>query len=191
MVTMPTGNIRDVLRLAMKGTPFMEGTISLNAKIDIPPLSGTVKQKLLLDGNFAISQGRFLQSKIQDQIDSFSRRGQGRPKDPEIVDIPSGLGGSFKLINQVITFQSLAFAVPGAGVDLTGSYDLDKDDLDFHGTLKLQAKVSETFSGWKRWVLKPVDPFFAKQGAGTLIHIEVTGTSKDPKFGRDRGKTGS
>jgi hypothetical protein len=88
----------------------------------------------------------------------------------------------------VISFRSLSFAVPGAGVDLTGNYDLDKDDLDFHGTLKLQAKVSETFTGWKRWALKPVDPFFAKQGSGTLIHIEVTGSSKDPQFGRDHGK---
>ena len=61
-------------------------------------------------------------------------------------------------------------------------------NVDLHGTLKLQAKVSETMTGWKRWVLKPVDPFFSKQGAGTLLHIQVTGTSKDPKFGRERGK---
>ena len=94
-------------------------------------------------------------------------------------------------MNQIITFRSLSFAVPGAGVDLTGRYDLDKDDLDFHGTLKLQAKISQTFTGWKRWALKPADPFFAKQGAGTLIHIQITGTSKDPQFGRDRGKKDS
>ena len=31
----------------------------------------------------------------------------------------------------------------------------------------------------------------SKQGAGTLIHIQVTGTSKDPQFGRDRGKKDS
>lgn len=190
-VTIPSGNIRDLLRLAMKGSPFMEGAVLLKARIDIPPFSGRVKEKLLLDGNFEISQARFLASEIQDKIDNFSRRGQGEPKNPEIVDIPSGLAGSFNLMNQIITFRSLSFAVPGAGVDLTGRYDLDKDDLDFHGTLKLQAKVSQTFTGWKRWALKPADPFFAKQGAGTLIHIQVTGTSKDPQFGRDRGKKDS
>jgi len=43
-------------------------------------------------------------------------------------------------------------------------------------------------TGWKRWVLKPIDPFFSKQGAGTLLRIQVVGTSKEPKFGRDRGK---
>ena len=78
--------------------------------------------------------------------------------------------------------------MPGAGVDLTGDYNLGSDALDFHGTLRLEAKVSETMTGWKRWLLKPVDPFFAKKGAGTLLKIQVTGTSKEPKFGRDRGK---
>jgi hypothetical protein len=88
----------------------------------------------------------------------------------------------------MVTFQSLSFAVPGSGVDLAGTYDLDRDTLDFHGTLRLQAKVSQTMTGWKRWVLKPIDPFFSKQGAGTLLRIQVVGTSKEPKFGRDRSK---
>ena len=118
----------------------------------------------------------------------LSRRGQGKPKAEEIVEVPSGLAGSFNLVNEVVTFRSLSFGVPGAGVDLAGSYNIKKDDIDFHGTLKLQAKVSETMTGWKRWVLKPVDPFFSKQGAGTLVHIQVVGTSKGPQFGRDHGK---
>jgi hypothetical protein len=42
-------------------------------------------------------------------------------------------------------------------------------------------------SGWKRWALKPVDPFFAKRGAGTFLKIKVDGTSREPKFGLDRG----
>jgi len=42
-------------------------------------------------------------------------------------------------------------------------------------------------TGWKRWVLKPVDPFFSKEGSGTLLRIQVVGSSKEPKFGRERG----
>jgi hypothetical protein len=187
-VAMPSGNLRDLLTLAMKGPPFMEGRISLKTRIDIPPLSGKVSKKLHLDGTFQISQSRFLRSKIQDRIDALSRRGQGKPRDEEIVEVPSGMAGAFKLENEIITFNPISFAVPGAGVDLTGSYNLKKEDVDFHGTLKLQAKVSQTMTGWKRWVLKPVDPFFSKQGAGTFLHIQVTGTSKDPKFERERGK---
>jgi hypothetical protein len=187
-VSMPSGNIHDLLSLAMKGTPFMRGKISLNTTIDIPPLTGSVREKLLLDGQFQLSQARFLKSTVQDQIDTLSRRGRGQPGNTDISGVVSLMAGKFTLANEMVTFQSLSFAVPGSGVDLTGTYDLDRDTLDFHGTLRLQAKVSETMTGWKRWVLKPIDPFFSKQGAGTLLRIQVVGTSKEPKFGRDRGK---
>jgi AsmA-like C-terminal region len=186
-VSMPRGNLRDILTLAMRSPPFMQGQIFLKTTIEIPPLTGKVREKLLLDGQFEISRGRFLRSTIQKQIDSLSRRGQGQPQNEEIGAVVSVMGGRFKLENEVITFQSLSFAVPGAGVDLTGSYDLDQDALDFHGTLRLRATVSQTMTGWKRWALKPVDPFFSKEGSGTLLNIQVVGTSKEPNFGRDRG----
>ena len=187
-VSMPSGNIQDLLSLAMKGTPFMRGKIALNSKIDIPPLTGSVREKLLLDGQFQLSQARFLKSTVQDQIDTLSRRGRGQPNNTDISGVVSLMAGKFTLANEMVTFESLSFAVPGSGVDLAGTYNLDRDTLDFHGTLRLQAKVSETMTGWKRWVLKPIDPFFSKQGAGTLLRIQVVGTSKEPKFGRDRGK---
>jgi hypothetical protein len=185
-VDMPKGNLRDILTLAMKGDPFMEGQIDLKTKIDIPPLSGKVKEKLLLDGQFEITRGRFLRSSIQDQIDTLSRRGQGQPKNMEIDEVVLAMGGRFKMEDETITFESLSFAVPGSGIDLAGSFDLNRDVLDFHGTLKLDAKVSQTMTGWKRWLLKPIDPFFSKKGAGTFLRIQVVGSSKKPQFGRDK-----
>jgi hypothetical protein len=181
-VMMPKGNLLDLLGLAMKGAPFMEGQIFLQTRIDIPPLTRKVREKLVLDGQFDISQAKFLRSKIQDRIDELSRRGQGEPKNEEIDQVISGMAGTFHLQNEVIAFKALSFAIPGAGVDLTGTYNLDNDDLDFRGALKLAAKVSQTMSGWKRWALKPVDPFFSKNGAGTFLRIKVIGTAKEPKF---------
>jgi hypothetical protein len=186
-VSMPQGYLKDVLRLAMKGDPFMEGRLSMKTKIVIPPLSGSVQEKLLLDGRFEISQGKFLRSKIQDQIDGLSRRGQGQPGNHEIDEVISRMEGKFKLEDQVITFKTLAFAVPGAAVNLSGDYDLDADKLAFFGALGLRATVSQTMTGWKRWVLKPVDPFFAKNGNGTFLRIKVEGSSQNPSFGRDPG----
>lgn len=186
-VTMRDGNLTDLLRLGVKGQPSMEGRVSMTTKIDIPPLTGAVKEKLLLDGRFELSQSKFLKSSIQDQIDSLSRRGQGKPGNHEIEEVVSNMTGTFRLEDQVITFRSLFFNVPGAAVQLAGNYDLDADRLDFHGALALQAKVSQTMAGWKRWVLKPVDPLFAKNGAGTFLHIKVEGGSQSPNFGLDRG----
>jgi hypothetical protein len=186
-VNMPNGDLRDLLRLSMKGPPFMEGVINMQSSIVIPPLTTRVKQKLLLDGTFDLHDAKFLKSTVQDQIDQLSRRGQGRPKDQEIDEVVSKMEGAFHLENQVITFRSLAFEVPGASVSVTGDYDLLHDTLDFHGALKLDAKLSETMTGWKRWLLKPADPFFAKNGAGTYAKIKIEGDAHHPKFGLDHG----
>jgi hypothetical protein len=183
---MPAGNLTDVLTLAMKGEPFMSGIVKLDTKIAIPPLDGKVKEKLELDGTFEVTGGKFLRSKIQDQIDGLSRRGQGKPTNKEIDEVVSRMSGDFELDDQVISFRTLAFAVAGAVINLNGSYDMGGDKLDFHGALSLDAKVSQTQSGWKRWVLKPVDPFFSKNGAGTYLKIKIEGGAKEPKFGLDR-----
>jgi hypothetical protein len=187
-VSMPRGNLPDLLRLAMKGPPFMEGRVSLKTKIDIPPLASKVREKLRLEGSFELADAKFLRSQIQDQIDGLSRRAQGQPNNPQIDEVVSGMRGVFTVENEAIAFKSLVFTVPGANIRLAGGYDLDRDALDFHGTLRLRARVSQTMTGWKRWALKPVDPIFAREGAGTWLRIKVAGSSREPKFGLDRGR---
>ncbi len=76
---MPRGNMRDLLTLAMKDPPLMDGRIRLNTLIDIPPLGGNVRQRLNLAGRFTIEDVKFLRPKIQEAVDNFSRRAQGQP----------------------------------------------------------------------------------------------------------------
>ena len=68
---------------------------------------------------------------------------------------------------------------------MTGDYSLDGRKFDFHGTARLDAKLSQMTTGWKSILLKPVDPFFSKDGAGTEVPIKVTGTESEPRFGLD------
>jgi len=184
-VHIPQGNLADLLRLTTKGAPFMEGQVRLDTKIEIPPLTGKVKEKLILVGQFEVSGGRFLRSTIQNQIDNLSRKGQGAPGDQEIDQVVSYMAGEFHLENEAMTFRELSFGVPGASIQLAGTYGLDSNLIDFHGILRLQAKVSQTMKGWKRWALRPIDPFFSKRGAGTFLRIAVTGSAAHPKFGLD------
>ncbi len=184
-VSMPSGNLHDLLRLAMKNPALVDGQLLLETNIEIPPLENKVRQKLVLDGRFELSEGKFSKSTVQEQIDMLSRRGQGAPTNAQIDEVVSYMGGEFRLENELLTFRSLIFGVPGAHVQLAGNYNLGTDFLDFHGNLRLRAKVSETMSGWKRWALKPVDPFFAKRGAGTFLLIKVDGSSHHAKFGLD------
>ncbi len=51
----------------------------------------------------------------------------------------------------------------------------------------MQAKLSHMVTGWKSVLLKPVDPFFSKNGAGTDLPVKVTGTRAEPHVGLDFG----
>jgi hypothetical protein len=99
--------------------------------------------------------------------------------------VPSDLQGKFDLRNGILSFSSLHFLIPGTHADMTGRYSLDGNTFDFHGTLKLDAKLSQMTTGWKSILLKPVDPFFHKNGAGTELPFKVTGTKEAPHFGLD------
>jgi len=186
-VFIPNGHLTDVLRLAMKGEQtFMTGLLNLKARVVVPPLSGKVIEKLRLKGQFGVRDGRFLRSTIQDKIDQISRQAQGQPKNQEIDEVVSTMSGRFTMANEFITFEELAFGIPGADLSLTGNYNLENEELDFRGDVRLKAKLSQTQSGWKRWALKPVDPFFSKNGAGTYSKIKIDGTRKQPHFARTK-----
>ena len=58
----------------------------------------------------------------------------------------------------------------------------------FTASLRLDAKLSQMTTGWKSILLKPVDRFFTKHGAGTEVPFKVTGTHDEPHFGLDFGQ---
>ena len=49
----------------------------------------------------------------------------------------------------------------------------------------MQATVSAMVGGWKGLLLKPVDRYFEKDGAGTEVPIQINGTRENPQFGVD------
>ncbi|HXJ43025.1 MAG TPA: hypothetical protein VNH18_27335, partial [Bryobacteraceae bacterium] len=186
-VHMRDGDLRDILRLAMKKAPFMQGAFGLDAKIAVPPLSGKVREKLLLNGNFTIVKGMFRNDAVQDKVDELSRRGQGEPTNAAIDDVAYNMRGRFDMRGEVMRLTDISFRVPGAAVRLNGTYDLGADNVDFHGELRLDAKVSQTMTGWKRWAAIPLNPLFAKDGAGTLLKIQISGNAGHPVIGKDKG----
>jgi hypothetical protein len=120
----------------------------------------------------------------------LSLRSQGKPKQAQQhseEDVPVDLRGVFTLADGLLSFSFLHFLIPGTHVDMTGTYSLDGQEFDFRGKARLDAKVSQMTTGWKSILLKPVDPFFSKEGAGTEVPIRITGTESEPRFGLDFG----
>jgi hypothetical protein len=191
VVVIEKGKIEDLLKLAIRtDPPIITGLVRLKTKFDLPPGEPDVANRLKLAGSFQVSGAHFTNEKIQGKVDALSMRSQGAPKlaqDNVLDNVRSDLKGTFALANGLISFSQLEFLVPGTRVNLTGTYCLDGNQFDFHGKARLDAKLSHMVTGWKSILLKPADPFFSKNGAGTELPVKVTRTNSEPHFGSDFG----
>src|SRR5262249_28040285 len=199
-VTTPKARIEDILKLAINSDqPFLRGPVHVIAKLSIPPGKQKVIDKMDLKGTFAITNGRRTNASMREKLEDFSRKAEGKPEDEDMGSSVTDLKGRFVLKNSVITFSNLTFSVPGAGVELAGTYDIHSQKIDMQGHLRMQAKLSQTMTGAKSFFLKAIDPFFSKNGAGTDLPITITGTQENPgfsltvvhkKFEKQMGKSG-
>jgi hypothetical protein len=188
-VNVPNGKIQNFLQLAVKTTPVvMTGRLTMKTKLHIPAGKESVTRKLALKGEFTLREIHFTNPEVEDKVDMLSLRAQGDPKDakPGAEDVRSQMAGEFVKTDDKLSFSKLNYALPGATVALTGEYSLDGDRFEFDGKIRTDAKVSQMVaSKWKSILLKPVDPFFKKDGAGAEIPVKVSGTKSAPKFGLD------
>lgn len=190
-VNVPKGQIQDFLQLAVKTQPaVMTGQVSIKAKLHIRPGKESVSQKLGLRGAFTLQRIHFTNPEVEDKVDMLSLRAQGDPKEakPGAADVHSQMQGKFVMGDARLRFSNLLYKLPGGTVQLSGVYSLDGKEFNFTGTVRTEAKLSQMVaSKWKSWLLKPVDPFFSKNGAGAQVPIKVTGTKGAPKFGLNFG----
>ena len=160
----------------------------MKTKLRLPAGSEDVSNRLQLAGSFHIPAAHFANEKVQDKIDSLSLLSRGvHPAGQGQADpmVTSDLQGTFTLRQGVMSFSSLHFLIPGTHAEVTGQYSLDGNTFDFHGLLRLDAKLSQMTTGWKSILLKPVDPFFHKHGAGTEFPFRISGTREAPRSGLD------
>ncbi len=182
--------LEDLLRLAIGGAvePPMTGLLNLDTSFLLPPSEEEVPLRLRLSGQFRITGGQFASDLVQDKVDELSRRGRGQPGNQRVNNVLSTFGGSFSMNAGVLTLPRLRFSVNGARVDLTGNYRLPTATMAFRGTLRLDAPVSKTVSGFKSVLLKAVDPLFRRNGAGTQLPIAITGTVRAPSLRVEPGR---
>jgi hypothetical protein len=186
-VAMDKSRIEDVMKMVVKTpSPPMVGALKLNTKFLLPPGKNDVIDRLKLDGQFWISQARFTNYDVQGKIEELSKRGSGKTAEVAKARVSSDFQGRFKLGAGVLALPEVSFGVPGARVELAGSYGMKRETLDFKGQLLLDAKISQTVTGWRSLLLKAVDPLFKrKDGRGSSIPIRIGGSRNAPDFGLD------
>ena len=183
-VTMARARLEDVLFLAVKSDrPPMSGALKLRAKLEIPPGHVEALHKLTLKGSFTIDDARFAGEGIQTKVNELSQKARVDTDGPA-GEALSDFNGQFTMSGGVIRFSAINFAMPGARVSMAGSYAAASQAMDFKGTVKIDAKLSEMTTGMKSMFLKVIEPVFRRGGA-TVIPITVGGTVKEPKVGLD------
>jgi hypothetical protein len=188
-VTMENARLEDVLRLAVKQAKSpMQAALKLMTKLVLPPGDRDVVEKLRLDGQFSIARAKFTDLDVQKKLNELSNRSLGNAPNGAEQNVVSDFNGRFRLADGTLALQPLTFTMPGARVALDGSYGLKSEMINFKGTLFMDAKISETQTGFKRVLLKAIDPLFKGDGGGSAIPIKIEGSRSNPAFGLDKGR---
>jgi hypothetical protein len=186
-VVIDAGRLEDILRLAVKGPqPPMTGVMKLRTKFLLPPGDRDAIQKLRLDGNFSVDRAEFTKAQVQDKVDAFSTKARG-VKDDTPDPVVSNFRATFKMRDGAIHFSNVTFAMPGARVNVSGRFIMESERLDFRGTVRLDAKLSQLTTGVKSFFLRVVDGLFRHDDI-TVVPITIGGTADKPKIGLDFGK---
>ncbi len=185
-VEMESGRLEDVMRLAVNTPrPAMVGRLHLITTLTLPPGKIDVVEKLRLRGRFRIDDGRFTDPGVQGKVNQLSRRASGKTSDAgDVRKVTSDFRGRFNLGGGRLEIPTVTFDVPGALVEMSGAYGMRAETIAFDGNLFMDAKISETMTGFKSLLLKLADPLFRREGR-TVIPLKVDGTRNDPHFGLD------
>lgn len=182
LVEIAGGRLEDILPLAVRGRSPMTGVIDLSARLVVAPEDSDTLDKLSLNGHFIVNAARFRIPEMQQKMERLSGRARGDIASENTgVSVLSKMEGGFIIRNGVLQLSDFSFSIPGGTVVLDGQYLLREDQLYLKGHLLMEARLSETASGFKSLVLKLVDPFFRANGK-TDIPVRITGSKDKPSF---------
>ena len=184
--TEPQGQIQDWLRLLAKADhPALTGAMNFRTQVLVPPGKRPFIERVNLQGDFGIDAASFVRSTTQEKVDNLSQLAQGEKKNDDPASVVENLKGHVVLNHAIATFSDLSFSVPGALAHLHGTYALLTEQVNLHGTLQLDNKLSKGSKGVKSVLLKSVEPLFKKKNAGEIVPIRIGGSFSHPSYGLD------
>jgi AsmA-like protein len=188
-VQLKQARIEDLMRLAVKANnPPLTGRVDATTTFLLPEGKEDVIDRLRLNGRFSIAQARFSNVDVQKRLTALSLKARGKEDDDPENDnasIVSKMQGKFELRNAVLEFSELTFSVPGAMVQIAGTYTLHNEQLDFAGDLMVDSTLADMTSGFKSLLARLAQPFFRRKGGGSQLPIKITGPRSKPEFGLD------
>jgi len=202
------GRAQDVLRPFIHDQVPVAGVVWLHGHAHVDPAKGGTSflDRLKVDGTFDVPAERLTDRANEQNLSAFSQRAQGAtksksgpgPTDPASTeqssddqasnpssDVLSSLKGQVRIRDGVLSTQKIAFQMPGAATDLSGSFNLRDDTVHLNGNLRMQTDISHAATGLKSVLMKPLIPFFKKDNAGAVVPIAITGGPGNYKVAQD------
>jgi hypothetical protein len=91
--------------------------------------------------------------------------------------VVENLKGHVVLKDTIATFSDLSFSVPATLAHVDGTYGVLTQQVNFHGTLQVDNKLSKGSKGMKSFLLKFAEPFLNKKNAVETVPIKIGGPS--------------
>ncbi len=183
---MPRGRLEDVLLFILKDPkPPFTGSASFHWQFTAPLTSKDTVREMRIDGPASLEDVRPSKERTREKLDALSAKGQGEPQAAGSISARTNVHGQIDVREGVAHLAGVSLRTPGVVVLLHGTYQLRSEQLNLSGTARLEAKLSQTTTGFKSALLKIVDPFFKKKKAGAAVPVRVTGTARDPNVRTD------
>ena len=180
------GRIQDWLPMFCKSDrPVLTGAMNFRTQVLVPPGDRDFIQRVTLQGDFGIDAASFTSSTTQQKVDTLSQLAEGGKENDDPGNVIENLKGHVVMKDTIATFSDLSFSVPGALAHVHGTYGLLTEQVNLHGTLQVNNKLSKGSKGMKSVLLKFAEPFLKKKNAGEILPIKIVGTFSHPSYGLD------
>jgi hypothetical protein len=193
-IAVTNGRVEDVMRPFIHNDLPISGPVWLKSDASIGPPGDGFLERLRVDGVFDVPAERISNRNTEKSVSEFSQRAQGNTNGSDknsggngsgATDALSSVKGPVAIRNGIASTTRLTFQVAGAEADLKGTFNFHNSKAHLVGDLKMEADISHAETGFKSWLLKPLDPFFKKKHAGAVVPIAVTGTEGSYKISQD------
>ena len=144
------GRIQDWLRLLAKADPpALTGPMNFRTQVFVPTGNRDFIERVTLQGDFGIDAASFTSSTMQGKVDTLSQLAEGGKENDDPASVIENLKGHVVLKDAIATLSDLSFSVPGALAHVHGTYGLLTEQVNLHGTLQVDNKLSKGSKGMK------------------------------------------
>jgi AsmA-like C-terminal region len=188
-ITVVNGRVQDLLRPFLHDEVPITGPVWLHSHAYLAPSENGSKflQRLYMEGTFDIPAERLTNKTTERKLSAFSQRSQGLKStdldavlaDPDPTghsDALSSLNGRAQIRDGIVSTERLACQMPGAALDLNGTFNFNDRTVHLLGNLYTESDISHVTTGFKSLLMKPLIPFFKRDNSGAVVPIAITGS---------------